>query len=189
MLTTIIFVGPSAVGKTYIAEQLIKNYPSTFEQAKLYTTRQQRAGEIPTDRIFVTEEEFESMVQDGGFLTDSEFGGCRYGFTKNSIYPTDKHLLLNAWPWQSIEYSKLDHVLLVGMQAPINWGKLLRNRMKDRGDSSDSIAKRISLIEKDIKDMENNRSFISKSGKYFTIENNETITVEILPFIIERLGL
>ncbi len=183
------FAGPSAVGKTFIADELMRRYPGEFEQAKLYTTRLPRDGEIATDRIFLSEEEFEKKRKDGDFIVAEEFGGNWYGFTEESITPKGKHLLVNIWPWLAEQFSKLDHVLIIGMMPREDWEQLLVARMKSRGDTPETIEKRKKLIQKDINDLVDQRQYVEKSGKMFSIYDDQAIPEDIIPWIEEKLNL
>jgi len=186
---TVAFAGPSAVGKTYIADQLMQLFPEKFEQAKLHTTRKPRTDENATDRIFVTDKEFSEMVEKSSFLFHDTFGGNRYGFTKDSLVPKDKHLLVNIWPWLCEKVSKLPHAVIVGLQAPDNWESLLVQRMKNRGDSEKTIETRKKLISKDVIDLENNKKTVETHGVYFMINDNNTISQQVIPWLDEKLGL
>ncbi len=186
---TIVFAGPSAVGKTYIADELMRLYPNTFEQAQLYTTRKKRTGETATDRIFVSEDEFKKLNDNKKFTIQDTFGGSRYGFTKESISPTNKHLLVNAWPWLVPEFAKQENVLIIGMQAPNNWESMLEKRMFLRGDSKETIETRKGLIKKDIENLEINKSVVNSNGNYFVIKNDDTIHSEVIPWIEKSLNL
>jgi len=188
-MKTIIFAGPSAVGKTYIANQLVREFPDIFEHALLYTTRIPRPGEKSLDRIFISNEKFESMKQDKQFIISDEFSGNLYGFTKEAIYPGKKHLLLNAWPWLIPQFSKIDHAIIIGMQAEDGTKKMLIDRMKDRGDSDEVIEKRPRLIDIDQDDLKKYASLTEESGAYFIIENDETIPKKIIPWIYTKLNL
>lgn len=82
----IILQGPSASGKTVIAEYLINNYPEKFEKIITDTTRAPREGEI--DGIsynFRTEEEFLKIVAADGYAEYSEYAGKYYGSSKHAI--------------------------------------------------------------------------------------------------------
>jgi guanylate kinase len=184
---TVIFVGPSAVGKTFVANELMRLYPKLFEQAKLYTTRAPRSGEIASDRIFVDNNTFGQMVSRRRFVVHDEFGGSLYGFTPESLQPNDRHLLVNAWPSLIPQFSELEHGMLIGMQPPADWRQLLVGRMKQRGDSSETIDKRLVMIEKDYDDLELNKAIVAQHGAFFVIRDNNTVGKEILPWIIEHL--
>lgn len=186
---TIVFAGPSAIGKTYAANELMRQYPGYFEQAKLYTTRPPRPGENSTDRIFVDKAKFIEMARKDLFVVHDEFGGNMYGFTKDSLYPKDKHLLVNAWPWLIPQFSALEQAVIVGLQAPDDWQSMLVERMKKRGDNQQTIQKRLQLIIKDSSDLLTNKSLVNQTGKYFTISDDEVIPRQVLPWIADRLNL
>ncbi len=186
-LKTFIFVGPSAIGKTYVASLLVKKKPDEFEQAKLYTTRTPRIGENATDRIFIALEEFEIKAKNGDFIVHDEFGGNFYGFDHDSLLPKKKHLLVNAWPWLIPQFSKLDHAVIIGMQAPENWQEILVERMERRGDSPETIKKRLHMITKDRANLAKYTDMTNQHGKLFTIINNQTIPCEIVPWIEDFL--
>ena len=118
---SIIFAGPSAVGKTYIADLLLKKYPREFEHAKLYTTRKRRSNEHVTDRIFVTDNEFKKLVESKSIIIHDEFGGNVYGYSKECFVASSQHKLLNTWPWLVPEFSKLKNVIVIGMGKLAGW--------------------------------------------------------------------
>jgi len=186
-MKTIVFAGPSATGKTYAADLLIKKYPEQFEQAKLYTTRPRRLSESANDRVFVTTKKFNDMKTSGDFLISDEFGGNLYGFDRSSLYPRNKHLLVNAWPWLINDLSRMKHVIIVGMQAPLDWENFLVRRMVERGDSENTIKKRKVLITKDVRELHENKTIVKNHGEYFYIENDSVITGEIIPWIEKRI--
>jgi guanylate kinase len=181
MKKTFVFAGPSAVGKTYIGGILARRHAGMVEQAKLYTTRQPREGD--TDRIFVSAEDFDRLVREDRFIVHIEFGGNRYGFDHRSLYPSGKHLLVNAWPWLIPQFSALPHVVIIGMQAPVNWQDMLVERMKHRGDTPETIKKRLQLIKKDVAELEQNKELCQKHGRFFVIKDDLTVEKEILPWL------
>ncbi len=186
---TVVFLGPSAIGKTYVAEMMKIKYPDMIDQAMLYTTRPPRKDEQPSDRHFVAEDKFNEMVDHDRFIIYDKFGGNLYGFTPESITPNNRHLLTNAWPWLAEQFSKLDQCILVGLLPQDDWREMLINRMRIRGDDETTILRRIELIKKDIIDLNKSAQLINNSGKLFTIKDNSTISHEVLPWIESRLGL
>lgn len=188
---TIIFVGPSALGKTYAAEALMQQCPDDFVQAKLYTTRPPRGtDDKAVDRIFVDTFIFQSMVESGEFVVHGEFGGNLYGFTNSSLVPTEKHILVNAWPALIPQLAQLSSKpIFVGLQAPKAWKELLAVRMKKRGDDQETINKRFVLIENDIKVTAQYAGLIQESGKLFVVDGDKTIPEAVIPWISQKLGL
>lgn len=189
MHQTLVFAGPSAVGKTHVANELLKQFPESFEQAKVYTTRPPRKNEKLVDRVIVSEDQFSQMITDGDFLIHGVFGDHKYGFTNLSLHPNNKHLLINTWPLLVPEFSKLKNTIIIGIQAPENNIQILTNRMKRRGDSEEVISKRLELITKDAADLKKFASFLKIYGAFFIIEDDDTIQKKIIPWITEKLAL
>lgn len=188
MFFTILFAGPSGVGKSFVGEILAAKHPKAFEQVKLFTTRDPRKNEKTTDRIFLTNEKFQEMVGKGAFEIHSEFAGNLYGFTKKSLVPHNKHLLGTAWPWLTPRLCEYENIVIVGMQPPKN-KNILIERMIKRGESKLSIKKRIKLIDKDVADLEEHKELINKHGKFFEIKDDSTVEKEIIPWIEKKLDL
>jgi len=189
MYKTLIFTGPSAIGKTHVANELLKRYPEHFEQAKTYTTRQPRQNEKMADRIFVSEDIFFKMISKVEFLVYGKFGDNWYGFTVDSVKPKNKHLLLNAWPEIIPQFCAYNHVTVVGMQAPKEYQRLLTGRMRNRGDDMDTIKKRMKLISKDQEELVKNTSIINKHGIIFEVTDDNTIQNYIIPWVIKSFGI
>jgi len=186
---TLIFAGPSAVGKTYVADALMERHPEAFEQAKLYTTRGPRLNENATDRVFLSQNKFAAMLESGNFIIHAEFGGNMYGFTRESLEPSNKHLLANTWPRLIPPLARMQHTIMIGMRPPEKWRLFLVDRMRARGDSEEVIAKRVKLIEKDLNDLEQYQDLVSSHGRLFTVHDNTTATDTIVPWIESKLGL
>lgn len=188
MFKTFVFVGPSAVGKSYIAEQLRLRYPHLFAQPKLYTTRAPRGGEESSDRIFVNTDNFASMVDQGSFVVHGDFGGNRYGYTADSVYPTDRHLLINTWPALIPQFCTLSQGVIIGMHPPRDWEPLLTARMHARGDTSDTIIRRLDAIRQDIDDLNTHTALVEGQGKMFMIEDDTTVHDILIPWVLREMS-
>lgn len=187
MMKLLIVAGPSAVGKTYLADLLISKYPSKFASVKLHTTRKPRPNENALDRIFISETDFLAKKGQGEFLIAEKFHDNWYGFEKSSLVPGRKHLVVNAWPALLPRFSHISGVQFVGFNISFNNLGLLRKRMAQRGDTPDKIKERVSIIKKDVADLTSQSNLISKNGKLFIIENNETIEKDVLPWIEQNV--
>ncbi|MBQ7900376.1 MAG: guanylate kinase [Clostridia bacterium] len=83
----IVFSGPSGSGKGTILKELFDRYPDIEAQVSVSaTTRQPRPGE--TDGVnyyFITKNEFESRIEQGGFYEYAQFCGNYYGTPKAEV--------------------------------------------------------------------------------------------------------
>jgi guanylate kinase len=75
----IVLIGASAVGKSACAEFLTET--GVVEATPTWATRQPREGEQSTcyDHRFVSEEVFDGMSREGGFIDEHTLYGARYG--------------------------------------------------------------------------------------------------------------
>lgn len=189
MPKTLLLAGPSGIGKTYLGELLCSTYSQHFEHAKIYTTRSPRPGEKSTDRIFISSDEFDLKKSRGEFLVHGELGGNRYGFSHSSMFATNKHLVLNIWPNLLDQFTRYPDMVAIGLQADTHNIDMLNKRMKDRGDSDDTIGTRQSIIQRDIAELNQYRTVIDAFGKLFVIKDNSTIHDQVMPWIIDHFGL
>ncbi|PWY99537.1 putative GUK1-guanylate kinase [Testicularia cyperi] len=82
----IVLSGPSGVGKSTLLKKLFAEYPNDFGFSVSHTTRDPRPGEVRGQSYhYVSQEEFESLVQQGAFLEHAKFGGNRYGTTAKAV--------------------------------------------------------------------------------------------------------
>ena len=79
MKRVLIIAGPSAVGKTTIAHELIKNGGIPFELVRSVTTRAPRGDAYDAEYIYLTGSEFSSLMECGGVLEHTEYAGEHYG--------------------------------------------------------------------------------------------------------------
>ena len=87
-LRPIVFVGPSASGKTTLLKRLKAKYPYTFTIIVPYTTRKIRIGEIDgQDYHFVSREEICEAIDNSELLEHAS--GSRHEYSGN-IYGTSK---------------------------------------------------------------------------------------------------
>lgn len=77
-------VGPSASGKSFICDELVRN--PIFKKVRAVTTRKPRPGEETAgEYVFATEAEFGAYLERGDLVESTVYNGCRYGITKNEI--------------------------------------------------------------------------------------------------------
>ena len=84
-----VITGPSGVGKGTLVSKLLEKHKSVWLSISA-TTRSPREGERDgIDYLFLEKKEFQSLVQDHGFLEWAEFAGNFYGTPKDEV---DKQL-------------------------------------------------------------------------------------------------
>lgn len=190
MKKIIVVVGPSGIGKTYLAKELLKKYSSEITEIRIYTTRKQRTSEQNSpDRIFINHHEFNQMKERGEFWFYGEFHNNLYGFTRESLQPKDKHLIVNVWPYAVPEFLQLDGSILVGLAIRSSDITLLKERMKARGDSNATIKERLPLIQRDSQDLETQKMNFRASDRLFYIKDDRTIPEEVIPWLESNLDL
>ena len=80
-----VLAGPSGVGKGTVATLIAERHRRVFLSVSA-TTRPPRVGEVDgVNYRFVTEEQFETMVQRGEMLEWATYSGCRYGTPRLAI--------------------------------------------------------------------------------------------------------
>lgn len=80
----LVLAGPSAVGKTTVMEKLLSQNPS-FEYIRSATTRAPRGDGHDSEYIYLSVDEFKSMIENGGVLEYTEYGGNFYGTPTSEI--------------------------------------------------------------------------------------------------------
>lgn len=82
----IILSGPSGVGKGTVRRQIMKDKLIDLTYSVSMTTRLPRDREVDgVDYYFVTREEFQKKIEEGGFLEHAEFVGNYYGTPKDKV--------------------------------------------------------------------------------------------------------
>ena len=80
----LIIAGPSAVGKTTVAYSLINKDPR-FEFVRSVTTRASRGDAYDNEYIYITVDEFRSLISNGGVLEHTEYAGNYYGTPRAEV--------------------------------------------------------------------------------------------------------
>ena len=81
----LIIAGPSAVGKTTVAWEMLKN-DNRFEFVRSATTREVRGGDgYSSEYIYVSREEFEELIRTEGVLEWTEYAVAYYGTPRSEI--------------------------------------------------------------------------------------------------------
>ncbi len=136
----LILVGPSASGKTQIVKILKEKYH--MEKMVTYTSRPKRTKEVDgIDYFFLSRDEFIKKIDEGFFIEYVVYNNNYYGTALSQVAPNKVVIL---------EPNGLKHYLeKIGNQAKVAFlrcsTEIIRIRMKNRGDSEESIIKRLEL--------------------------------------------
>ncbi len=84
MKNILIIAGPSAVGKTTLANALFAADPR-FEFVRSVTTRAPRGDSFDDEYIYITEAEFRHLIDTAGVLEHTEYAGNLYGTPRSEI--------------------------------------------------------------------------------------------------------
>ena len=84
MKRILVLAGPSAVGKTTVMKELLKLNPA-FDYIRSATTRAPRGDGFDTEYIYLSKERFLSLIESGGVLEYTEYGGNFYGTPSSEI--------------------------------------------------------------------------------------------------------
>jgi guanylate kinase len=138
---------PSGSGKTTIARLVLRQFPS-LEFSVSATTRDQRPREVNgKDYFFLSREEFERRVADGGLVEWEEIYGNLYGTLKSEIdrvLEIGGHMLFDIDVKGALSIKRLygDEAILVFIRPPSM--DVLRERLeRRRTDSAEVIERRM----------------------------------------------
>ncbi len=134
----LILVGPSASGKTELLKILMKKYG--MKKLVTYTTRQMRINETNgIDYHFISKEDFLSKAEEGFFFETVEYNNNYYGTSKND-FSINKAVILEPNGLEKYINEASDKIVIVVLTCD---SVILKQRMVMRGDSEESINKRI----------------------------------------------
>lgn len=168
----LILVGPSASGKTEVANILINKYD--MKRMVTYTTRAIRVGEINgVSYNFVTKEEFLKLKENNEFVESVCYNGNWYGTRKKDV-SDDKIVILEPNGFQAFFKEMPNEIVSFYLQV----SEVERiNRMIYRQDKEEDIKKRI----------ENDREVFKKIPNIDYCIANEKITLVDLADKIYKL--
>ncbi len=159
----IILIGESGSGKTTILNKLVEK---GFEKAINHTTRKPRDNEESTNEYkFISKDEFNKMWENGELLQRAEFNNEYYGISTNSL--KDNVVCISIV--DSVKDIKnrakelnMQNVNIITIYVYVNEQERI-NRMKQRGDTEESIATRLKIDKEKFKK--------AKEIADFTVEN------------------
>lgn len=84
MHKVVIIAGPSAVGKTTVAQYMMEA-DSRYELVRSVTSRAPRGDGFDDEYIYESREGFERLIREGGVLEHTEYAGNLYGTPRSEI--------------------------------------------------------------------------------------------------------
>ena len=149
----ILFSGPSGVGKDTLLELLYKKRPDLVHSVSA-TTRKMRENEIHgKDYYFISNEDFELMIQSGNILEYTKYGNNLYGTPKKPIddwLSSGKTIILKIEVHGAKQIKKLykDAIAIFILPPSI---EVLEQRLRKRGtDNEEDLKKRMEIALSEI---------------------------------------
>mgnify|MGYP004697379799 CR=1 FL=1 len=161
----LVLIGPSASGKTEVANILIKKYQ--LRRMVTYTTRPIRINEINgVSYNFVSVDKFIKLKEMDAFVETVYYNGNYYGTLKKDV-SNDKIVILEPNGFNEFKKKMPNAICSFYLETS---EKVREQRMKERKDKEEDIEKRI---------INDRKSFENVLGCDYVIEN-ENITLEEL---------
>ena len=140
----IVVSGPGGVGNSTIVDALVKR-DTNLLLSRSWTTREQRSGEAPDAYKFVTREQFEKHIAEGGFLEWTDFLGNLYG-TPTPTAPEGKDTVLEIEVDGAQQVKQLNNKALLLFILPPSRQEQ-KSRLHGRGDPVQKVEKRLRKAE------------------------------------------
>ncbi len=143
--------GASGAGKTTIAERLITELPNAHFLTSC-TTRAARPSDLPGEYLYLSNDDFDRMDEQGDFLWTAQVADTRHGTAKQSLQCAldDKdaisimilvpEVLTRLYAFAE-ELGKRVSIRSILIRTPSE--DILRTRMRERGDENEKINARI----------------------------------------------
>ena len=148
----LVLSGPGGVGKSTIVKEL-RNHPEFFFSVSS-TTRAPREGEIDGHAYhFVTEEDFQRMIDDRQFLEWAEFAGYKYGTPAAPVFEalrSGKHVLLEIEIDGARQIRRSQPEAILVFLKPPSFEDLEARIRGRKTDSEERIQARLALAEEEM---------------------------------------
>ena len=173
-----IISGPSGVGKTTIAEAILKELKDVRKTISC-TTRGPRKGERDgKDYRFLAKEEFEKLIKKGAFLEWASILGNLYGTLKAEVDGIlrggkDALLCIDVQGAKQVK-EKLPQAISIFILPP-NLGEL-KKRLIKRGEEEKEVERRLKLAKREVKEI--------YRYDYYVVNDDLKKAIELVKYII-----
>lgn len=175
----IVVSGPGGVGKGTIVDALVRRDPNLW-LSRSWTTRDRRDGEREDAYVFVSAEEFESHISNGGFLEWTEFLGSYYGTPRperlDDPDAPDVVLEIELDGAQQVK-RQYPQAVLIFVLPPSR--KEQERRLRGRGDPEDKVHARLRKAE-------NEEPVGRQQADYLVVNDRLERTVDEMIEIVNR---
>jgi guanylate kinase len=154
-INSLVFMGPSGVGKDTIINMLLEKYPEIFYKLPSYTTRKIREEDEVDgkDYFFITKEEFQVMKDENRLMGIQEYNDNFYASNKSKlnelINKGDKIIILNYNIETANAIKDEFDFNYIAILPPCE--NELRNRLEKRGTKPEEMEKRMENSLKEMK--------------------------------------
>ena len=150
--TLLVVSGPSGVGKSSVVHALAERVPFHFSVS--WTTRSRRPGEQDgVDYVYVTRDQFEEAIEEGGFLGWAEYSGHLYGTPRQPVLDQiecGENVILDIENDGALQVKTGYPQAVLLFILPPSMAELER-RLRGRGDTSEAdINKRLAVAQSQI---------------------------------------
>ncbi len=145
--------GPSGAGKGTLVRQLARQVPDVWVSVSV-TTRAPRPGEVEgQDYQFISNDEFDRLVETGGLLEWAEVHGGRYGTPRAGVeakIAEGKQVVLEIDPQGAFQIRDLMPTSVLLFVRPPSMDEL-RRRLQGRGsETEEQVAVRMRTAEREL---------------------------------------